>query len=310
MLNFISVRRLWTVPAGNHHIRTAVARHHAQAAQQVPYPGAVVALGRLLDVEVGAREVQRSVRRAAFPLPGSGVAAAEENVRQDKIRNGLSKIAGDVQSGGTASVIHMNNISALEINSVREFMLGSLNQFYRLSQVNAEAGELNRRHIDFPEMNNVKLAVALYFCNSFQRARISPSRSRNPRPKATRRLPQRKAQQRAGYGGFGDRYLRLHISDPVPYVHSYWCLCALASSNRRINDRVPIALAVKPRRNADILEQLRVEAVRDLVIFLFMSEAARMCMELPPQLRPGSEVNYTAKVVLTASGLVAALVST
>ncbi|KAG6620873.1 DNA replication complex GINS protein PSF2 [Phytophthora cinnamomi] len=62
-----------------------------------------------------------------------------QNVRQDKIRNGLSKIAGDVQSGGTASVIHMNNISALEINSVREFMLGSLNQFYRLSQVNAEA---------------------------------------------------------------------------------------------------------------------------------------------------------------------------
>lgn len=47
-----------------------------------------------------------------------------QNVRQDKIRNGLAKIAGDVQSGGTAFVIQMNNISALEINSVREFMLG------------------------------------------------------------------------------------------------------------------------------------------------------------------------------------------
>lgn len=48
-----------------------------------------------------------------------------QNVRQDKIRNGLSRIAGDVvQSGGSASVIQMNNISALEINSVREFMIG------------------------------------------------------------------------------------------------------------------------------------------------------------------------------------------
>lgn len=47
-----------------------------------------------------------------------------QNVRQDKIRNGLAKIAGDVQSGETAFVIQMNNISALEITSVREFMLG------------------------------------------------------------------------------------------------------------------------------------------------------------------------------------------
>ncbi|EGZ19885.1 hypothetical protein PHYSODRAFT_328060 [Phytophthora sojae] len=65
-----------------------------------------------------------------------------QNVRQDKIRNGLSRIAGDVvQSGGSASVIQMNNISALEINSVREFMIGSLNQFYRLSRLNAEDDE-------------------------------------------------------------------------------------------------------------------------------------------------------------------------
>ncbi|RLN95477.1 hypothetical protein BBJ28_00007267 [Nothophytophthora sp. Chile5] len=47
-----------------------------------------------------------------------------QNVRQDKIRNGLSKIAGDVQSGGTAYAIQMNNIAALEINSVRQFMIG------------------------------------------------------------------------------------------------------------------------------------------------------------------------------------------
>ncbi|CAH0486756.1 unnamed protein product [Peronospora farinosa] len=66
-----------------------------------------------------------------------------QNVRQDKIRNGLSKIAGDVQSGETAFVIQMNNISALEINSVREFMLGSLDQFYRLSQLTSGAGEGN-----------------------------------------------------------------------------------------------------------------------------------------------------------------------
>uniref|UniRef100_M4BLP6 GINS subunit domain-containing protein n=1 Tax=Hyaloperonospora arabidopsidis (strain Emoy2) TaxID=559515 RepID=M4BLP6_HYAAE len=63
-----------------------------------------------------------------------------QNVRQDKIRNGLAKIAGDVQAGETAFVIQMNNISAMEINSVREFMLGSLDQFYRLSQLTAGAG--------------------------------------------------------------------------------------------------------------------------------------------------------------------------
>ena len=47
-----------------------------------------------------------------------------QNVRQDKIRKGLAKIASDVQGGETAFVIQMNNISAMEINSVREFMLG------------------------------------------------------------------------------------------------------------------------------------------------------------------------------------------
>uniref|UniRef100_H3H255 DNA replication complex GINS protein PSF2 n=1 Tax=Phytophthora ramorum TaxID=164328 RepID=H3H255_PHYRM len=47
-----------------------------------------------------------------------------QNVRQDKIRKGLSKIADDVQGGETAFAIQMNNISALEINSVREFMIG------------------------------------------------------------------------------------------------------------------------------------------------------------------------------------------
>ncbi|CEG37535.1 dna replication complex gins protein psf2 [Plasmopara halstedii] len=64
-----------------------------------------------------------------------------QNVRQDKIRNGLAKIALDVQNGGTALAIQMNNISALEITSVREFMLGSLNQFYQLSQLTAGSGD-------------------------------------------------------------------------------------------------------------------------------------------------------------------------
>uniref|UniRef100_K3WDJ6 DNA replication complex GINS protein PSF2 n=1 Tax=Globisporangium ultimum (strain ATCC 200006 / CBS 805.95 / DAOM BR144) TaxID=431595 RepID=K3WDJ6_GLOUD len=61
-----------------------------------------------------------------------------QNVRQDKIRNGLYKISSDVQNGGTAYAIQMNNISALEINSVRQFMVGSLNKFYRLATLNAE----------------------------------------------------------------------------------------------------------------------------------------------------------------------------
>lgn len=70
-------------------------------------------------------------------------------MRQDKIRNGLYKISSDVQNGGSAYAIQvrsclvawrlggnrarvadergcsqMNNISALEINSVRQFMVG------------------------------------------------------------------------------------------------------------------------------------------------------------------------------------------
>ncbi|RLN86707.1 hypothetical protein BBJ28_00020907, partial [Nothophytophthora sp. Chile5] len=57
-----------------------------------------------------------------------------QNVRQDKIRNGLSKIAGDVQSGGTAYAIQMNNIAALEINSVRQFMIGVRGDDYSQSQ--------------------------------------------------------------------------------------------------------------------------------------------------------------------------------
>ncbi|TMW65739.1 hypothetical protein Poli38472_008381 [Pythium oligandrum] len=64
-----------------------------------------------------------------------------QNVRQDKIRNGLYKIANDVQSGGTAYAIQMNNISALEINSVRQFMVGSLNKFYRLAKLNEDGAE-------------------------------------------------------------------------------------------------------------------------------------------------------------------------
>lgn len=72
-----------------------------------------------------------------------------QNVRQDKIRHGLYKISNDVQTGGTAyavqvcglscllsSIVSMfltlpnipglqlNNIAALEINSVRQFMIG------------------------------------------------------------------------------------------------------------------------------------------------------------------------------------------
>ncbi|TYZ66032.1 hypothetical protein PybrP1_009048 [[Pythium] brassicae (nom. inval.)] len=64
-----------------------------------------------------------------------------QNVRQDKIRNGLYKISSDVQNGGSAYAIQMNNISALEINSVRQFMVGSLNKFYRLTTLNKDTGD-------------------------------------------------------------------------------------------------------------------------------------------------------------------------
>lgn len=57
-------------------------------------------------------------------------------MRQDKIRNGLQHIASDVQSGGTASVVKMNNVGALEINTVHDFMVDSLNKFYKLSAQN------------------------------------------------------------------------------------------------------------------------------------------------------------------------------
>lgn len=56
-----------------------------------------------------------------------------QNVRQDKIRNGLEGIAADVQTGGTAHAVKMNNVGAMEIHSVRQFMIQSLNQFYSFS---------------------------------------------------------------------------------------------------------------------------------------------------------------------------------
>ncbi|DAZ96437.1 TPA: hypothetical protein N0F65_006483 [Lagenidium giganteum] len=74
-----------------------------------------------------------------------------QNVRQDKIRNGLYKISTDVQNGGTAYAIQMNNIAGLEINSVRQFMIGvsdlanaclgcrwSLNKFHGLAKLSEE----------------------------------------------------------------------------------------------------------------------------------------------------------------------------
>ncbi|KAI9907147.1 hypothetical protein PsorP6_003238 [Peronosclerospora sorghi] len=116
-----------------------------------------------------------------------------QNVRQDKIRNGLAKIADDVQSGETAFVIQMNNISALEITSVREFMLGvrfapkdadvdergtlirccilyllffwqSLNQFYRLSQVSSGAGAYNYPFFPDARSSSVSTNDHVYHC--------------------------------------------------------------------------------------------------------------------------------------------------
>ncbi|CCI46922.1 unnamed protein product [Albugo candida] len=63
-----------------------------------------------------------------------------QNVRQDKIRSGLCKISNDVQSGGTAYAIQMNNIAALEINSVRRLMTNSLQLFHKMKQLGASDG--------------------------------------------------------------------------------------------------------------------------------------------------------------------------
>ncbi|TDH71177.1 hypothetical protein CCR75_006342 [Bremia lactucae] len=82
-----------------------------------------------------------------------------QNVRQDKIRNGLAKIANDVQSGGTAFAIQMNNVAAIEISSVRNFMLGSLNQFYQLSQLTADSSEsMSQSQSQSQELSDPSLA--------------------------------------------------------------------------------------------------------------------------------------------------------
>ncbi|OQR84906.1 DNA replication complex GINS protein PSF2, partial [Thraustotheca clavata] len=45
-----------------------------------------------------------------------------QHSRQEKIRNGLCRIANDVQTGGSAHAVQLNNVAAMEINSVRQFM--------------------------------------------------------------------------------------------------------------------------------------------------------------------------------------------
>ncbi|KAF0715529.1 hypothetical protein AaE_011312, partial [Aphanomyces astaci] len=63
-----------------------------------------------------------------------------QQVRQDKIRNGLVRIAADVQTGGTAYAVQLNNVAAMEINSVRQFMTKSLTKFYGLGAARLTAG--------------------------------------------------------------------------------------------------------------------------------------------------------------------------
>ncbi|KDO25990.1 hypothetical protein SPRG_08643 [Saprolegnia parasitica CBS 223.65] len=56
-----------------------------------------------------------------------------QHTRQEKIRNGLCVLAKDVQTGGSAHAVQLNNVAAMEINSVRQFMTKSLKKFYELN---------------------------------------------------------------------------------------------------------------------------------------------------------------------------------
>ncbi|OQR93485.1 DNA replication complex GINS protein PSF2 [Achlya hypogyna] len=64
-----------------------------------------------------------------------------QHLRQDKIRNGLCRIANDVQTGGSAYAVQLNNVAAMEINSVRQFMTGSLKKFYELNALESGASQ-------------------------------------------------------------------------------------------------------------------------------------------------------------------------
>ncbi|KAF0694235.1 Aste57867_14871 [Aphanomyces stellatus] len=68
-----------------------------------------------------------------------------QQVRQDKIRNGLVRIATDVQTGGSAYAVQLNHVAAMEINSVRQFMTKSLLKFYGLGAARtADDGDSQR----------------------------------------------------------------------------------------------------------------------------------------------------------------------
>ncbi|CAK4291419.1 unnamed protein product [Aphanomyces euteiches] len=64
-----------------------------------------------------------------------------QQVRQEKIRNGLVRIAADVQTGGSAYAVQLNHVAAMEINSVRQFMTKSLAKFYELGAARSDAGD-------------------------------------------------------------------------------------------------------------------------------------------------------------------------
>ena len=63
-----------------------------------------------------------------------------QNLRQEKIRKGLQTIGNDVQVGGTAFAVQMNHVGAMEINSVRDFMIESLDRFYQVTGKNESGG--------------------------------------------------------------------------------------------------------------------------------------------------------------------------
>jgi len=53
------------------------------------------------------------------------------NRRASKVRDGLQKLGAEVEG---VSGVHLNNLSAMEINKIRPFIVKAMGQFYKLSK--------------------------------------------------------------------------------------------------------------------------------------------------------------------------------
>jgi GINS complex subunit 2 len=91
----------------------------------VPLPYHYVEIGTLLlDAAAGDIEDAQRVRALLMDL---------QNVRQEKIRRGMGVVLSRTAEGDVPNAIKMNNVSAIEIQGVRDFMTSTMSSFNRFA---------------------------------------------------------------------------------------------------------------------------------------------------------------------------------